>query len=58
MKVTCELGISLTGKESSADWEFPIMADYCVIADEGRLIYATHGHHFHEKNLPRIICKV
>lgn len=29
-----------------------------VIADEERLIYATHGHHFHEKNLPRIICKV
>jgi len=24
MKVTCELGISLTGKESSADWEIPI----------------------------------
>lgn len=32
--------------------EFPIMADYCVIADEKRLIYATHGHHFHEQNLP------
>ncbi len=29
-----------------------------VIADEERLIYATHGHHFHEKNLPRIICKL
>ena len=24
--------------------EFPIMADYCVIADGERLIYATHGH--------------
>ena len=32
--------------------EFPIMADYCVIADEKRVIYATHGHHFHEENLP------
>ena len=32
--------------------EFPIMAEYCAIADEKRLIYATHGHHFNEKNLP------
>ena len=32
--------------------KFPIMADYCVVADEKRLIYATHGHHFHEQNLP------
>ena len=23
-----------------------------MVADEKRLIYATHGHHFHEQNLP------
>lgn len=32
--------------------EFPILADYCVIADGKSLIYATHGHHFNEQNLP------
>lgn len=32
--------------------DFPIMADYCVLAQEDRIIYATHGHHFHEQNLP------
>ena len=35
--------------------EFPIMADYCVIADEGRLIYATHGHHSMRKIFRRFI---
>ena len=28
--------------------EFPVLADYCVIADEKNIIYATHGHHFNE----------
>ncbi|MCM1135286.1 MAG: phosphodiesterase [Clostridium sp.] len=32
--------------------DFPIMADYCIIAEEKRLIYATHGHHFNEESLP------
>lgn len=32
--------------------EFPILADYCVIAEEKQLIYATHGHIFHEDHLP------
>ena len=32
--------------------EFPILSDYCVVADEERLIYATHGHHYNEENLP------
>ena len=32
--------------------EFPVLADYCVIADEKNVIYATHGHHFNECNLP------
>lgn len=32
--------------------EFPILADYCVIAEEKQLIYATHGHMFHEDHLP------
>ena len=28
--------------------EFPILADYAVFPAADRLIYATHGHHFHE----------
>ena len=32
--------------------EFPILADYCVIAEDKQLIYATHGHIFHEDHLP------
>lgn len=32
--------------------EFPILSDYCVVADEERLIYATYGHHYNEENLP------
>ncbi len=32
--------------------EFPILADYAVIAEKDRMIFATHGHKFNEKNLP------
>lgn len=34
--------------------EFPILADYCILAVEKRMIFATHGHHFHEKQLPQL----
>ncbi|MGM9684476.1 MAG: phosphodiesterase [Eubacteriales bacterium] len=34
--------------------EFPIMADYCILPLENRLIYATHGHRFHMNSLPPI----
>ncbi len=32
--------------------DFPIMADYCVITEGKRLIYATHGHNYNEQYLP------
>lgn len=32
--------------------EFPVMADYAVLPVGQRLIYATHGHIYHVKNLP------
>ncbi len=32
--------------------EFPILADYCILYMGGRMIFATHGHHYHEKALP------
>ncbi len=32
--------------------QFPILADYCIIADADKVVYATHGHNFNENNLP------
>lgn len=32
--------------------EFPVLADYCVIAEGELLIYATHGHNYNEQKLP------
>ena len=32
--------------------EFPVMADYCALMWEGRVIYATHGHVHGETNPP------
>jgi putative phosphoesterase len=31
---------------------FPIMADYCILYLENRMIFATHGHKFNEDNTP------
>lgn len=32
--------------------EFPVLAEYCVIAEGEKLIYATHGHNYNEQKLP------
>ena len=32
--------------------EFPIMADYALLALNGKTIYATHGHVYHKEALP------
>lgn len=32
--------------------DFPIMAEYCVLCIDKRIVYATHGHHFGEENPP------
>ena len=32
--------------------QFPIMADYCIIMDNERTIYASHGHVYNEDNVP------
>lgn len=32
--------------------EFPILADYCILSLENRLMYATHGHKYTPQNLP------
>ena len=31
---------------------FPVMADYCILAIDGLTFYATHGHVYNEYNLP------
>ena len=31
---------------------FPILADYCILEFNNRLIYATHGHNHNMENLP------
>lgn len=32
--------------------EFPILADYCLLQEGGRLFFVTHGHRFHMDALP------
>ena len=32
--------------------DFPILADYAILTAGETLIFATHGHHFHENALP------
>ena len=32
--------------------EFPVMAEYAILTAGTRMIFATHGHVFNEKNLP------
>lgn len=33
---------------------FPIMADYCLLMTENRMIFATHGHHYNLGQLPAL----
>ena len=33
---------------------FPILADYGFLYEQGRMIFLTHGHVFHEQNLPML----
>ena len=32
--------------------EFPILADYAILTEKDKMIFATHGHRFNEKALP------
>ena len=34
--------------------DFPIMAEYCILAEKGKMIFATHGHKFGIDNLPPV----
>ena len=35
--------------------EFPILADYALLELEGRTVYLSHGHIYHEGNLPPLM---
>lgn len=32
--------------------DFPVLADYCILAQQRYIIYATHGHCYNEDRLP------
>lgn len=34
--------------------DFPIMAEYAILAEGKQMIFATHGHKWNEKNLPAL----
>lgn len=34
--------------------QFPVMADYAVLWLDGRMMFLTHGHLFHEQQLPAL----
>ncbi len=34
--------------------EFPIMADYVMLVENGKRIFLTHGHKYNENNVPRL----
>ena len=34
--------------------EFPIMAEYCILSAGRRMLFATHGHTYHENHLPML----
>lgn len=34
--------------------DFPILADYCILYVGGRMVFATHGHHYNTAALPPV----
>lgn len=34
--------------------EFPCLAEYAIVVEEGRTVFVTHGHHYHPENLPKL----
>ncbi len=34
--------------------EFPILADYCILYEQGHMIFATHGHNHNTANPPML----
>ncbi len=34
--------------------QFPVLAEYCLLEEKGRLIFATHGHHYNLASPPAL----
>lgn len=34
--------------------DFPILAEYCLLCEKGKMIFATHGHKFNLQNKPNL----
>lgn len=34
--------------------DFPVLSDYCLVSEKGRLIFATHGHQFNLHTPPKL----
>ena len=34
--------------------DFPVLADYCILFEQGRTIFVTHGHLFGEEHPPKL----
>ena len=34
--------------------DFPVMADYCVLYEKGKMVFVTHGHLFSESQPPKL----
>lgn len=34
--------------------DFPIMAEYCILYQKEQMVFATHGHFYHEDALPKL----
>lgn len=32
--------------------DFPILAEYCILYLDGRMVFAVHGHNFNKKSMP------
>ena len=52
-RILCVRG-NCDGEVDQMMLEFPILADYCLLSVENRMIFATHGHHFNENSLPML----
>ena len=52
-QVLCVRG-NCDGEVDQMMLEFPIMADYCIVAVGKRMVFATHGHHYNENQLPML----
>ena len=55
-RIICVRG-NCDGEVDDMVLDFPVLADYAIIYSddlEGRMIFATHGHHYNAQNLPKL----